>query len=247
MPCQVKYVECLGKQIAFFRSGIGGSVNAIEAYCPLLGVNLAEGPVDGDLLRCPFHGWQLDGAGRARSIPTNDKLPSTRHTGWAVQDYYGMIVIYHAEHAPVRVLYRLPAQPSIDSGELIFRGRQTAGEVDMHIIEFAENAVDFQHFGEIHGLTHLPCARLRIPFVKIHHQTSWATFDGLLHRGYFRDRSNVEVFGRPMSRAGSAAGVIFHGPASIMQSDFNIGNIGQMTMFQTHKPVAPLKKQVHFS
>ncbi|MXW28423.1 MAG: Rieske 2Fe-2S domain-containing protein [Chloroflexi bacterium] len=246
-PGQVKYVECLGKQIALFRSGNDGSIHAIEAFCPHMGANLADGSVDGDLLRCPFHGWQLDGAGRVRSIPTNDKLPSARHTSWEVKDYYGMIVIYHAEHAPDRVLYRLPTQPSIDSGELIFRGRHAGGEVDMHIIEFAENAVDFQHFGEIHDVMHLPWTRLRIPFVKIHHQTSWATDDALSHRGYFRDRSYVEIFGRPMPRAGAAAEVIFHGPASIVQFDFEIGDIGQMTMFQTHTPVAPLKQQVHFS
>ena len=99
---EAMFVECLGQQIALFRSALDGQVHAIDAFCPHMGANLAYGQVIADQLRCPFHGWRIDGGGQVRCIPTNDKLPAKVHPHWEVIDYYGMVVIYHAEHAPNR-------------------------------------------------------------------------------------------------------------------------------------------------
>ena len=212
-----------------------------------MGANLAHGKVIADQLRCPFHGWRIDGGGQVRCIPTNDKLPAKVHPHWEAMDYYGMVVVYHAEHAPGRVLYRLPEQSGIDSGQLVYRGKHNGGEVGMHIIEFAENAVDFQHFPEIHGVMHIPWTRIRIPFIKIHHEASWERDANAAHLSYFKNHSTLEVFGRMMPKTGASAKITFHGPGGIVQFDFSIPNLGGITMFQTHTPIAPLKQQVHFS
>ena len=244
---EAMFVECLGQQIALFRSALDGQVHAIDAFCPHMGANLAHGQVIADQLRCPFHGWRIDGGGQVRCIPTNDKLPAKVHPHWDVIDYYGMVVIYHAEHMPNRVLYRLPAQSKLDSGQFVYRGRHNGGEVGMHLIEFAENAVDFQHFPEIHGVMHIPWTRFRIPFIKIHHQASWEPDANAAHLAYFKDQSMLEIFGRVMPKTGASAKITFHGPGGIVQFDFSIPNLGEITMFQTHTPIAPLKQQVHFS
>ncbi len=246
-PGRVKYVECLGKQIALFRSAIDGRISAVEAFCPHMGANLADGCVVGDQLQCPFHGWRLDGEGRIRAIPGNDKLPSRRQTHWEVLDYYGMVVMYHAEHIPDRVLFRLPPQDLIDSGRYIHRGNHCGGQVGMHIIEFAQNSVDFKHFGHIHDVMHVPWTSIRLPFVKIHHQAGWSHDSALPHRAHFDNRSSLEVFGRSLSKAGADTRVIFHGPGGVVQFDFRIADLGRMKMFQTHTPLAPLTQLVNFS
>ena len=244
---EVMYVECLGHRIALFRGESDRKAYAVEAFCPHMGANLAHGEVIADRLRCPFHGWQIDGYGQVRCIPTGDKLPAGSHPHWEVIEYYGMVLIYHAEHAPDRVHYRLPDQSGIDSGRLVHRGKHDGGEVDMHLIEFAENAVDYQHFPEIHGVMHVPWTRFRMPFVKIRHEASWERDADADHLAYFMDQSMLEVFGRLMPKTGARAKITFHGPGGIVQFDFSIPNVGEITMFQTHTPLAPLKQRVHFS
>lgn len=243
---EAMYVECLGQHIALFRGESDDQVYAIDAFCPHMGANLAHGRVIGDQLRCPFHGWEIDGYGRVRCSPTGDKLPATAHPHWEVIEYYGMVLVYHAEHAPDRVLYRLPEHPGIDGGQYVFRGRHFAGEVGMHIIEFAENAVDFQHFPEIHGVMHIPWTRFPIPFIRIHHEAIWERDAEAAHLAYFKNQSMLEILGRKIPKTGVSAKITFHGPGGFVQFDFMIPSLGGITMFQTHMPVAPLKQQVHF-
>jgi phenylpropionate dioxygenase-like ring-hydroxylating dioxygenase large terminal subunit len=53
----------MGEQVVVFRSNTGKAY-AVEAYCPHLGAHLGYGgSVQGDLLQCPFHGFQFNGMG----------------------------------------------------------------------------------------------------------------------------------------------------------------------------------------
>ena len=53
-----KYVQVEGKEIALFR--IGDKVYALDHVCPHQGGPLAEGGLDGNVVTCPWHGWQFD-------------------------------------------------------------------------------------------------------------------------------------------------------------------------------------------
>ena len=152
-----------------------------------------------------------------------------------------MVMMYHAQFTPNQVLYRLPAQPKIDSGQFVHWGRHNGGEVDMHIIEFAENAADLQHFPQLHGIMQIPWTRIRIPFIRIHHETSWERDADLAHVAHFRIRSVLEILGRMAQKTRASAEIIFHGPGGIVQFDFQIPDLGEITLFQTHTPIAPLK------
>ena len=46
-PGEVKHVQCVGEQIALFRSKTGGGIAAVDAFCPHQGANLAHGRVKG--------------------------------------------------------------------------------------------------------------------------------------------------------------------------------------------------------
>lgn len=45
-------------QVALFREG--ESVSAIDNECPHAGASLAGGETDGNIVACPFHGWEFD-------------------------------------------------------------------------------------------------------------------------------------------------------------------------------------------
>ena len=244
-PGEVRYVECVGEQIALFRSTTDGEVAAVEAFCPHQGANLADGVVKGDRLQCPFHGWQLDGHGRIRSHPCADVQPLA-HRHWEAIDYYGMIMMYRSARPGAQAPYRLPPLPEIDNRQLVLRGQYDAGDVDMHIIEFAENSVDFQHFSELHGVMHIPWTNISLPWIRIRHRPSWSLDDTQEHVSYFGDEATLEIGGRIIDRSRSRALITFLGPGSIVKFDFSVPRVGDITMFQSHTPVEALKQRVTF-
>lgn len=50
--------EVNGQAIALFN--VGGSFYAIDNTCVHRGGPLGEGELDGDMVSCPWHGWQYD-------------------------------------------------------------------------------------------------------------------------------------------------------------------------------------------
>ena len=242
---EVKHVQCVGEQIALFRSRTSGRIAAVDAFCPHLGANLVHGEVKGDLLQCPFHGWRLDGNGKVCHPPQAGDRPLV-HRHWEAIDYYGMVMIYRSARRGAQAPYRLPSEPRIDDRELVYRGRYDAGEVEMHIIEFAENSVDFHHFSELHGTMRIPWTNIRLPWVRIRHEPSWFLDDELGHVAYFKDDPVIEIRGRVRERTRAGAMITFLGPGSIVKFEFRIPRIGEITMFQTHTPVEALKQRVTF-
>ncbi len=242
---EAKHVQCVGEQIALFRSKTSGRIAAVDAFCPHLGANLAHGEVKGDRLQCPFHGWQLDGNGRVCDPPHAKDRPLL-HRHWEAIDYYGMVMIYHSARQGAQAPYRLPAEPRIDERELVYRGRYDAGEVDMHIIEFAENSVDFHHFSELHGTMRIPWTNIELPWIRILHEPSWFLDDALGHVAYFQDDPALEIRGRVYEKTRARALITFLGPGSIVKFEFQIPKIGEITMFQTHTPLEALRQRVFF-
>ena len=244
-PGDVRHVQCVGEQIALFRTTTDGQITAVDAFCPHQGANLADGVVKGDRLQCPFHGWQLDGCGRIHPHARADALP-VAHRHWEAIDYYGMVMMYRSARPAARAPYRLPPLPKIDNRQLVLRGQYDGGEVDMHIIELAENSVDFQHFSAIHGVMRIPWTGIRLPWIRIRHEQSWSLDDTLEHVSYFVDEATLEIRGRVYERTRARALVTFLGPGSIMKFDFSVPRIGDITMLQCHTPVEALKQRVTF-
>ena len=62
-------VEVEGHAIAVFN--VGGNFHAIDNSCPHRGGPLADGPVSGTMVTCPWHGWQFDcTSGQSSMNPT---------------------------------------------------------------------------------------------------------------------------------------------------------------------------------
>jgi cholesterol 7-dehydrogenase len=248
-PGTVLYRECLGTQMVVYRGEEGG-VQAMGAFCPHLGANLARGCVKGDRIECPFHRWQLAADGSVAHVPYTDKLPRTRQRTWPTREQYGQVFIYHRGgadgHVDAPPPYEMPAIPDIDDGRMVYRGRYDAGSVYMHLIEFAENSVDFQHFSPLHGEMFVPWTRLRVPGVRIQHEAEWeadAEHDHIVH---FKNKSTLEILGRLRPSTRGDARATFVGPAGVVMFRVTIPKMGDILFFQTHLPVQPLEQKVNF-
>ena len=64
----VKAVRALGQDLVLFKDA-QGAWGLLDRACPHRGADLSFGRNEGDGLRCPFHGWKFDVAGKCLDTP----------------------------------------------------------------------------------------------------------------------------------------------------------------------------------
>jgi phenylpropionate dioxygenase-like ring-hydroxylating dioxygenase large terminal subunit len=147
-------VRALGQDLAVFRRASDGRVVALGDVCVHRMGSLAAGAVDGDCLRCPYHGWAYAGDGACVDIPANppgtpvprkarvDSYPAEERHGW-VWVFLGDLPA--AERPPLPELPEL-GQPGWRAvrGEFTWRA---------HFTRVVENAVDVAHTPFVHRAT----------------------------------------------------------------------------------------------
>lgn len=152
---EVKRVFAFGQELALFRAE-SGRAHVFDAYCPHLGAHLAVGgKVAGETLRCPFHGWRFDGAGRCVEVPYAERIPARAQVHpWPVRERYGLIFVWNhaAREAPS---YELPDVPELESADWAAPERRE-WSVRTAIQEMGENDHDNAHFAAVHGGNYLP-------------------------------------------------------------------------------------------
>ncbi len=251
-PGGVRYMECLGRELVVWRSEDGASMHAMSAFCPHMGANLAHGRVKGDRIVCPFHAWEMTCDGRVACVPYSDSAPGrTLNETFPVEEVHGQLFMYHRNgDSPQRwddaPPYRPPRIADVDAGRFAFRGHYDAGRVRMHICEFAENSVDFAHFEPIHSRLRVPWTSIPVPGFRIEHIASWKLDETHPHVSHFLDTAVLHAFGKRLEKAGADAVATFTGPGSVINFRFDIQELGQMELYQTHLPVGPLEQQVDF-
>jgi 3-ketosteroid 9alpha-monooxygenase subunit A len=150
----VKSVTVCGHELVLFR-GADGAVAATAAHCPHLGAHLGDGKVDGNTLRCPFHGWCFDGSGACVNVPYSPKVPKgARLRTWLVRERNGIVFVWH--HADGAAPdFEIPALPEVGSPRWT-RYHTLEWKANIHIQETAENAVDMAHFRYLHKHLEVP-------------------------------------------------------------------------------------------
>ena len=193
-PGDVRALDCLGKNLVVFRGKESGAYRVLDAHCPHQGASLAGGDVQGDNLACPFHHWCFGGDGRLKEIPNTDKRPRVGVRSYPVREHYGMLWMFHdvSGEALDTPPYEPEPIPELEDGTFRYRGRHTVADVGMHLSEFVENSVDFQHFDVLHGDLTWPWTQIKIP--------------GSLDKGSGqRQKMNPEMFVLPIQQAAREA------------------------------------------
>ena len=252
LSSQPVQVRVAGNDLVLFRDA-SGAPRAIEAYCPHMGANLADGKVRDGCIECPFHKWRIDGEGRVAHVPKGfGPEPVHRTSSWPVLDLHGWICMFHRhgtiEPGPAPAPpYSLERVPEIDSGELRHRGDYDAGAIHMHLLEFVENSVDYQHFDPIHGELRVPWTNVRVPGMRIEHVAKWRRDENEPQVSWFENEAELSFRGKVIPRSGARARVRLEGPGGLVRFDFRISATGgRVVMFQSHTPTAPLTQRVRF-
>jgi nitrite reductase/ring-hydroxylating ferredoxin subunit len=134
------------KELVLFRTEERLSI--VDAFCPHMGAHLGRvGKVDGNLLRCGFHGFRYNGAGTCVSTEYDGPPPGrARLSHWEVREHSGFIFTwFDPEGAPPQWEMKVPDTRGVSAP------RVKQYEIDTHPQETTENSVDFGHFTKLHG------------------------------------------------------------------------------------------------
>ena len=145
---QVLPVKYFGEELILYRTE-SGEARLTDAYCPHLGAHLGAGKVQGENLRCAFHGFEFGGDGRCVRTAYGKAVPRKAILGtWPIREHNGYIFAwYHPGREAARLGGSGVARPA--DGWTTFSTRQLA--VKSHPQETSENSVDIGHFVEVHG------------------------------------------------------------------------------------------------
>ncbi len=247
-PGDVRALDCLDKNLVVYRGRTDGKYRVMDAHCPHQGASLAGGEVKGDKLVCPFHHWCFTGDGKLAKIPNTDRLPRVGVRSYPVREHYGMLWMFHdvSGEALAEPPYEPERLPDVDDGTLVYRGQYAPDDVGMHISEFVENSVDFQHFAVLHGQMTLPWTQIKIPGVEIQHEPGWEVDEEHPHKAYFLDFACLKWRGKAHRSSGAHAKITLFGPGGTVWFRFSLPELGDVLLFQTHLPKTRLRQQIRF-
>jgi 5,5'-dehydrodivanillate O-demethylase oxygenase subunit len=139
-------LRIMGEDFTLYR-GESGEVHLVEPRCPHRGTQLSSGWVEGDALRCFYHGWKFGADGRCIEQPAEESAFAhrIRIRTWPTREYLGLVFAYFGEStAP-----EFPTYPTFER----FNGLV---EIDSYLRECnyfqnVENSLDMSHVGFVHG------------------------------------------------------------------------------------------------
>ncbi|HMN72629.1 MAG TPA: aromatic ring-hydroxylating dioxygenase subunit alpha [Rhodoblastus sp.] len=132
-----------GDPIVLFR-GKGGQVFALEDRCAHRQVPLSNGVIDGDNLRCGYHGWAFDQTGRCVSLPYDKgSVPGPRGVKtYPCRERYGLIFVFPGDAAKADST-PFPEIPAAENPA--YKTRYLNRRANCHYSFMHENLMDMNH------------------------------------------------------------------------------------------------------
>jgi 5,5'-dehydrodivanillate O-demethylase oxygenase subunit len=147
----IKAVKILGEELVVYRDK-RGQHGLVGEHCPHRLASLAYGRVDDEGIRCPYHGWKFDSAGKCLEQPA-EPANSTfkdriKHVAYPVEILGGLIFAYFGPEP----------QPLLPRWDVLVweNGRRWIVKesiIDCNWLQPMENSVDPAHLFWLHGDT----------------------------------------------------------------------------------------------
>jgi cholesterol 7-desaturase len=149
-PGQVLTRRLGGEEMVVFRTQ-SGRVAALDAWCPHMGAHFGRtgARVEGESLRCAFHGFAFDGSGTCTATGYGSKPPAkARARSWELHEVNGLLMAWlDPDGGPPQ--WQIPALDWHEFTPLAW----TALTFDLrsHPQTTTENSVDIGHLSWVHG------------------------------------------------------------------------------------------------
>lgn len=187
-PGRSRAITIMGQKLALYRSQ-DGSVHCVENRCAHRGVVLSAGWVEGDTIRCPYHGWAYGPDGQCVEQPLEHKgyAKNVRIGGYPTREYLGLIFVFLGEGEP-REFPRFPEWEKADHVGAIIEVRRC---------NWFQNLENFQDEAHV-WFTHLGSALNKLDLSKLPRLTYEKTSWGLANVATMADgQQRITLFGMP--------------------------------------------------
>ena len=143
-------MKTLGEELLLYR-GASGKAVVTQLRCAHRSLALDFGRVEGDCIRCPYHGWLYDAEGHCLEQPAEPEGSGFKDKvaikAYPAQEISGLVFAYMGPgEAPV-----LPTYDLFDMVDGV-KGAQMRN-VNANWLNAAENIVDISHLAWLHGYT----------------------------------------------------------------------------------------------
>ena len=161
-PLNLRY---FGQDMVLYR-GDSGRLVLMDAYCPHMGTHIGQNEtsyvvmdnehVDGDNIRCPYHGWQFGPDGKCIEIPYSPApIPASACIRtYPVQEWGGSVLMWH-DTEQGEPNFDPPELPQWEDPSWVNWKIDDLGELNQHPMEVIDNMADKAHLGPIHGSTNM--------------------------------------------------------------------------------------------
>jgi 5,5'-dehydrodivanillate O-demethylase len=144
----IKRVRILSEDLVLYR-GEGG-YGLLAERCAHRGASLAYGRIEGDYIRCPYHGWMYTRDGKCVEQPAEPSNSTykerIRQRAYAVDELAGLLFVYMGpQPAPLLPAYDVLVRKD---GE---RRLVVLPQLDCNWLQPMENSVDPTHTHYLHG------------------------------------------------------------------------------------------------
>ena len=156
-----KAIRYFGEDLVVYR-GASGAPYVVEAYCPHMGAHLARNTtsyivrddeqVEGESIRCPYHGWRFGADGRCDDIPYSDARPkAAKLRTFPTIERAGILWVWYDPEG-LDPEFPLPEFGGYwDTPGWVRWKIDHMGDLASHPIEVVDNMADLAHFAPIHG------------------------------------------------------------------------------------------------
>jgi 5,5'-dehydrodivanillate O-demethylase len=167
-PGSAKPVHILNEDLTVYL-GETGTPHVVAPRCAHRGTQLSTGWVEGDCLRCFYHGWKYDASGQCVEMPAEDASfpPKVKIKSYPTQAYAGLIFAYLGDGEP-------PPLPRFAELDREFGVKWTETKVwPCNWFQRLENALDSAHLAFVHSGSEFGGMVTTAPPRFEHRETEW--------------------------------------------------------------------------
>lgn len=150
---QPRMMNYFGTSLVGYR-GEDGQVHILDAFCPHMGANLADGKVNGNSVVCPFHAWSWGADGVCDNIPYAKKIPPKAVIkSWPAMEENDLVYVWNDPEGgdPIES-QAIPKHEWIDNGENWSPWIIDRVDVPSNARELIDNMADVAHFAVVHKM-----------------------------------------------------------------------------------------------
>jgi 5,5'-dehydrodivanillate O-demethylase oxygenase subunit len=179
-------VLVMGEELTLYR-GRSGTAYLIGGRCAHRRTLLHTGWVEGECIRCTYHGWQYDGAGQCTQRPAERDagLPTQRIGSYPLHEYCGLVFAWLGD-APAPE-FALPRKQAFERpGGTVAAGKE---RWDVNWFQQIENSLDATHVSFVHQALRVgPFGEAVTPAVP---ELSYAETEAGIEQTAVRSKDNV--------------------------------------------------------